>query len=61
MKKDIIHQIDYKENCLLNNKYLTPSVIYEAKVTNDKGNDEEIYFALCKTPFNRAVEKEEAG
>ena len=28
-----------------------PSIIYEVKVTNDKDNDEKIYFAFCETPF----------
>lgn len=26
-------------------------MIYAAKVTNDKDNDEKIYFGLCETPF----------
>ena len=27
------------------------SIIYEVKVTNDKDNNEKIYFGLCETPF----------
>ena len=40
-----------KQNCTLDNKYLTLNVVYEAIVTNDKDNHEKIYFGLYKTPL----------
>ena len=40
-----------KQNCPLDIKYQTPSIIYDAKVTNDKHNDEKNYLGLCETPF----------
>ena len=40
-----------KEDCPLDNKCLTPKVIYEANVTNTVDNEEKIYIGLTENKF----------
>lgn len=40
-----------KNECPMQNKCLTPSIIYEATVTNNTDKVEKIYFGLCQTSF----------
>ena len=40
-----------KPNCPLQNKCLTPKVIYQANVTNNVNSDEKFYRGLAETPF----------
>ena len=48
---------DYGCNCSkknefpMQNKFLTPNIIYEATVTNNTHIIEKIYFRLCETSF----------
>ena len=43
-------------NFLLQNKCLTPKVIYQANVTNNSNNDENFYRGLAETPFKIVFE-----
>ena len=40
-----------KNNCLLDNKYLTPQIIYQADVTNDTDDTYKYYLGLAETSF----------
>ena len=40
-----------KTECPLQNKCLTPSLIYEAEVTNSTNDDRKIYIGACETTF----------
>ena len=40
-----------KESCPLDNKCLTPRIIYEAEVTNNVDDERKLYIGLCETPF----------
>ena len=40
-----------KESCPLDNKCLTPRIIYEAEMTNNADDERKLYIGLCETPF----------
>ena len=40
-----------KSNCPLEEKYLTPKVIYQADVTNDGDNEYKSYYGLTELSF----------
>ena len=40
-----------KDSCPLNDKCLTPKVIYRADVSNEDNNDQKFYFGLAETTF----------
>ena len=37
--------------CLLQNKYLTPNIVYQADITNDVDEERRVYLGLSETPF----------
>ena len=40
-----------KTDCPLNNKYLTPNIVYEAQITNNTNDDQKRYLEASETPF----------
>ena len=40
-----------KNTCPLENKCLTPKVVYRAEITNDKDQENKTYIGLTETPF----------
>ena len=42
-----------KNECTMQNKCLTPNIIYEATITNNTDIVEKIYFRLCKTSYKK--------
>ena len=40
-----------KASCPLENKCLTPKIIYQADVVNDQNDEHKIYSGVCETPF----------
>ena len=40
-----------RNDCLLQHKCLTPGIVYQATVTNNKDDVERIYYGLCETAF----------
>ena len=42
-----------KNDCPMQNKFLTPNIVYEATVTNNVDTVEKIYFGLCETSFKK--------
>ena len=42
-----------RNDCLLQHKCLTPVIVYQATVTNNKGDVEKIYDGLCETAFQK--------
>ena len=40
-----------KNTCPLQNKCLTPNIIYQADVTNNVDEERRVYFGLAETPF----------
>lgn len=40
-----------KNTCPLENKCLTPKIIYKAEISNDKDQEEKVYIGLAETPF----------
>ena len=45
-----------KNECPLNGKYQTPSVIYRADVVNNSNDEEKFYFELADTTFKERSE-----
>ena len=42
-----------KNDCPMQNKCLTPNIVYKATVTNNVDTVEKIYFGLCETWFKK--------
>ena len=42
-----------KNDCPMQNKCLTPNIVYEAAITNNVDTVEKIYFGLCETSFKK--------
>ena len=40
-----------KTDCPLNNKCLTPNIVYEAQITNNTNVDQKRYLGASETPF----------
>ena len=40
-----------KTDCPLNNKCLTPNIVYEAQITNNTNDDQKRYLGASETPF----------
>ena len=40
-----------RNDCPLQHKCLTPGIVYQATVTNNKDDEEKIYNGLCETAF----------
>ena len=40
-----------KRKCLLDSKYLTPNIIYEAQISNNTNNEHKRYLGAAKTSF----------
>ena len=37
--------------CLLQNKYLTPNILYQPDITNNVDDERRVYLGLSETPF----------
>ena len=45
-----------KDNCSLEQKYLTTNIVYKAKVTSSNENyQEKVYFGSCETTFKKRI------
>ena len=45
-----------KSNCPLEEKCLTPKVVYQADVTNDVDDEYKFYYGLTKTSFKESLQ-----
>ena len=45
-----------KNKCLLDNKFLTPRIVYRADVTNDQTQEKMFYNRISDTPFKKRYE-----
>ena len=46
----------YKNKCPLDNKCLTPRIVYRADVTNDQTQEQKFYYGISDTPFKERYE-----
>ena len=45
-----------KNKCLLDNKCLTPRIVYRTDVTNDQTKEQKFYYGISDTPFKEQYE-----
>ena len=45
-----------KNKCPLDNKFLTPRILYRADVTNDQTQEQKFYHGICDTPLKERYE-----
>ena len=45
-----------KNKCPLDNKCLTPRIVYRADVTNDQTQEQKFYYGISDTPFKERYE-----
>ena len=50
-KREFSCNLRSRTDCSLDNKYLTPMIVYQADVRNDTNDEKKIYLVVSETPF----------
>ena len=50
-----------RDECPLENKYLTPRIVYRTDVTNNKADEHKYYYGISDTPFKDRYENQKTS